>query len=59
MPLAVAMLVILLISALFLLFVMWARAIRRDFSERFDRITARLEDDANAAVERFLRSRAE
>ena len=54
MPLVIAILVVLLLAGLAGLFISNARLIRRDINDRFDKIRARIEDDATAIVQEAL-----
>jgi hypothetical protein len=55
MPWFVAVGVIVLLAALAALFVVHARAIRRDVEERFDRFQSRLEEEATSVFRDALK----
>ncbi len=53
----VALFCILLVGALVRVFVLSARAIRRDMDERFKHVQAELEQEANSVVKNLLNRR--
>jgi hypothetical protein len=54
MPGLIAVLLVLLLAGLAALFVMNARLIRRDLDDRYGRVRARLEEDANTVIRPLL-----
>lgn len=51
----IAVFSVLLVAALARVFIVSARAIRRDLEQRFNQLEARLEEEANAVVKDLLK----